>query len=125
MPHFSKIHVQGFRRLKDVELPLGPLNVLVGPNGAGKTSLLDAFRLLSSSADGKLRECLAAWRGINELISAKPGSTPILPTRAYIEKAFRDHLIKNARDYREQNPTGEGARGCPRGGHTSHLTDFG
>lgn len=77
MPHFSKIHVQGFRRLKDVELPLGPLNVLVGPNGAGKTSLLDAFRLLSSSADGKLREQLSVWRGISEQLSAIAGKREI------------------------------------------------
>ncbi len=73
MSRFSKIHIQGFRRLKDVELPLGALNVLVGPNGAGKTSFLDAFRLLSASASGKLRERLSVWRGINEQLSAKPG----------------------------------------------------
>lgn len=73
MSRFSKIHIQGFRRLKDIELPLGALNVLVGPNGAGKTALLDAFRLLSSGANGRLREQLSIWRGIAEQLSSIPG----------------------------------------------------
>lgn len=77
MPHFSKIHIQGFRRLKNVELPLGPLNVLIGPNGAGKTSLLDAFRLLSSSAQGKLREQFSVWGGIAEQLSSSAGKREI------------------------------------------------
>ncbi len=46
---------------------------------------------------------------IKELISSKTGSTQMLPTRANIEKAFREHLIKNAKEFREKNPTGEGA----------------
>ena len=70
MPKFSRIHIQGFRRLKDVELPLGFLNVLVGPNGAGKTTLLDSIKLLAASANGKLRDYLSARRGINEQITS-------------------------------------------------------
>ncbi len=89
MSHFSKIHIQGFRRLKNVELPLGPLNVLVGPNGAGKTSLLDAFRLLSSSAGGKLREQFSVWRGITEQLSSITGKREI---RLGLELARDDTL---------------------------------
>lgn len=77
MSHFSKVRIQGFRRLKDIDLTLGRLNVVVGPNGAGKTSLLDAFRLLSSSADGKLREQFSVWRGISEQLSSVSGKREI------------------------------------------------
>lgn len=35
-----------YRSLRDVELELGPLNVLIGPNASGKSSVLDALRLL-------------------------------------------------------------------------------
>ena len=73
MSHFSKMRIQGLRRLKDVELPLGPLNVLVGPNGSGKTTLLDAFRLLAASAGGELGNFISAGRGINEQITADAG----------------------------------------------------
>lgn len=44
--YLSKIAVQNFRNLKNVEVSLGPgLNVIVGVNNVGKTSLLDAVRV--------------------------------------------------------------------------------
>ncbi len=67
---FSRIKINGFRRLKDAELPLGPLNVLVGPNGAGKSTFLDSIRLLAASANGNLFDYLSARRGINEQITS-------------------------------------------------------
>jgi hypothetical protein len=48
-------------------------------------------------------------RDLRILISAKAESTAELPTRANIQKAFREHLIENARAYREKNPKGDGA----------------
>lgn len=42
--HFSKIHIQNFRNLTDVEFtPDQQLNVFVGVNGAGKTNYLKAI----------------------------------------------------------------------------------
>ena len=62
---FEKIHVQGFRRLHDVDLKLNPLNVVIGPNGSGKTSLLDVFSLLAASASGRLRATMSDLSGID------------------------------------------------------------
>jgi predicted ATPase len=42
----KKIHVQNFKCLRDVEVELGPFNVLIGPNDSGKTTLLQAIELL-------------------------------------------------------------------------------
>jgi hypothetical protein len=36
----KSVHFTGFRSLKDVELRLGPLTVLVGPNAMGKSTVL-------------------------------------------------------------------------------------
>lgn len=41
----TKVRIQNFRGLKDVELELGPTTVLIGENNSGKTSVLDALRL--------------------------------------------------------------------------------
>lgn len=41
-----RFRVRNFKGLRDVELQLGKLNVIVGPNGAGKSNLVDAFLLL-------------------------------------------------------------------------------
>lgn len=39
------LQVSGFRPLRDVEMPLDDLTILLGPNGSGKSSLLAALRL--------------------------------------------------------------------------------
>jgi hypothetical protein len=39
-----KVHFKNFRCLRDVELTLEPLTVLVGPNSSGKTTVLEGLR---------------------------------------------------------------------------------
>lgn len=39
----DRIHIKNFRSLADVDVQLGPLNVLFGRNGAGKSSFLDTI----------------------------------------------------------------------------------
>jgi len=72
---FETIHVQGFRRLYNVDLKLKALNVVIGANGSGKTSLLDVFSLLASSASGRLKETMSDLGGIDanltNLLTAK------------------------------------------------------
>lgn len=64
MATFETMHVSGFRRLAKMDLRLGRLNVLIGANGCGKSSLLDAFGLLATSANGKLRTLIQDMGGI-------------------------------------------------------------
>jgi predicted ATPase len=42
----TRLQVRNFKSLRDVDLELGSLNVLVGPNMSGKSNLLDALRFL-------------------------------------------------------------------------------
>ncbi|WNG53459.1 AAA family ATPase [Archangium gephyra] len=44
MPVIRKVHFKNFRSLRDVELTLEPLTVLVGPNSSGKTTVLEGLR---------------------------------------------------------------------------------
>ena len=61
---FSRLQVYGFRHLRDLNLPLAPLNVLIGANGVGKTSVLEVMSLLAASADGRLQDTLTAAGGL-------------------------------------------------------------
>lgn len=67
---FSRLSVRGFRRLKSVDIPLRPLNVLIGANGVGKSSFLDVFDLLAASAEGTLQSSVADLGGIASLLTA-------------------------------------------------------
>jgi predicted ATPase len=42
----KRIHVKGYKTLKDVEMHLSPFCVLFGPNAAGKSNLLDVLQVL-------------------------------------------------------------------------------
>jgi predicted ATPase len=42
----TSLRVKNYRSLKDMELSLGPLVVLVGANGSGKSSILDVLRFV-------------------------------------------------------------------------------
>ena len=44
----DKVHIRNYLSLRDVELPLKPLTVLVGPNASGKSNVLRALRLLKT-----------------------------------------------------------------------------
>lgn len=66
---FSRLQVHGFRHLRDLDLPLKPLNVLIGANGVGKTSVLEVMSLLAASADGRLRETITSAGGLGSLIT--------------------------------------------------------
>jgi len=66
---FDTLHVEGFRRLKNLNLKLRPFTVLIGANGVGKTSLLDAWTLLARSARGELVQAVADFQGVAALRS--------------------------------------------------------
>lgn len=42
----SRLRVQNFKSLRQVDIELGPLNVLVGPNMGGKSNIVDVFRFI-------------------------------------------------------------------------------
>lgn len=47
MKLLSKLHIDGFRSIRNADIELRPLNVMIGANGAGKSNLIDFFRMLS------------------------------------------------------------------------------
>lgn len=64
----SELHVENFRSLREVTLPLGPVNVLVGPNGAGKTNVLRVFDFLADVVRTDLGPALDDRGGLGELL---------------------------------------------------------
>lgn len=69
----TRLHVRNFKSLRDIDLSLGPLNVLVGPNMSGKSNILDAFRFLyqvffPQAGTQGIQYALAQHGGVNEVL---------------------------------------------------------
>ncbi|PKH21419.1 chromosome segregation protein SMC [Enterobacterales bacterium CwR94] len=62
--------LQGFRSIRNIDLPLSQLNVISGPNGCGKSNLYKAVRLLHEAANGRLSAALAEEGGIQKAMWA-------------------------------------------------------
>jgi len=48
----EKIVVQGYKSIRNQELSLGPVNVLIGANGSGKSNFIGLFRMLNRLVSG-------------------------------------------------------------------------
>jgi predicted ATPase len=75
----TRIHVTGYRSVRNLRFQLGPINVLTGPNGCGKSNLYTSLVLLSRAAQGQLARAIASeggtasilWAGVQKRITSK------------------------------------------------------
>lgn len=63
MGRLHRLKVRNFLSLREVDLELGDLNVLVGPNGAGKSNLLRVLRFLANVVRWDLRDAVRLETG--------------------------------------------------------------
>ena len=49
----TRIKISGYKSLKEIEVNLSPLSILIGPNAAGKSNFLDALQLFSKLVTSK------------------------------------------------------------------------
>ncbi len=73
----KRFKVAGFRRLVDVDVELGPLNILIGSNGCGKTSFLDAIEFASRALRRELKPFFNELGGFQQVLSRATDSLSI------------------------------------------------
>ena len=64
----TKLHIEGFRSLRDVTWSPGDLNVVIGPNGSGKSNLLALLEMMSVSAQGGMGKYVQTAGGMDALV---------------------------------------------------------
>ena len=83
----KRLRVKNFKALRDIEIELTPIHVLIGPNDSGKTSILDVLAALCRSVDHKLAQAfLGSWKG-TELVWGGNSQVPVT-----IEVDFDDEI---------------------------------
>ncbi len=118
-----RVRVQGYKSLKDVNIELAPLTVVVGPNAAGKSNLLDALGLLSRMVTSKtLNEAFGEHRGapleafyygdkgLEGLLTQDTAHFTIVVDVELSDEAV-DAVEQRIRQMREGLPDGKAARG--------------
>ena len=75
MTKLQRIAIRGYKSIKDCELELRNLNVLVGANGSGKSNFISCFHLLSEMAEGRLQQAIRKSGGAAGLLHYGPKET--------------------------------------------------
>jgi predicted ATPase len=65
----TRLQIQGFKNLRDVDLRFGPFTCIAGRNGVGKSNLFDAITFLSDLASMPLLPAALKVRGTGDRIS--------------------------------------------------------
>lgn len=60
----TRLRIKNFRSIGEVDVPIGPLTVLVGPNGAGKSNVVDALRFLRDALTRGLDQAILDRKGL-------------------------------------------------------------
>ena len=85
MQQLKGIRIVGFRSIKDINLELRPLNILIGANGAGKSNLVAFFKLLNELMAGRLQHHIATTGRATANLHFGPKTTPQLEAEMAFE----------------------------------------
>lgn len=86
-----QVSLKGFKSIKEMELELRALNVLIGANGAGKSNLVSFFKMLNEMMGGRLQQYIGTSGRAHSLLHFGPKVTREL--EAQLE--FDDDRAKN------------------------------
>ena len=91
----TTLAIANYRSLREIIVPLGPLNIITGPNGSGKSNLYRALRLLALTARGGVISSLAREGGLQSTLWAGPErfSRAVLAGDAPVEGTVRKDAV--------------------------------
>lgn len=79
----SRIKLQGYKSIKDCDLELKKLNVLIGANGAGKSNFISFFKLIQQVLEGNLQRFVSKNGGPDSFLHFGRKKTEQLNAEVY------------------------------------------
>ena len=89
----DKIEIKGYKSIRNMELALLPINILIGANGSGKTNFLSFFEFLRNIYTQNLRGYVAE-RGVEKILHKGPKITEEIYSRLSFGKNKYSFTIK-------------------------------
>ncbi|HAH47707.1 AAA family ATPase [Gimesia sp.] len=84
-PQIQSLNVTGFKSLREVDVKLTSLNLLIGANGAGKSNLASLFEFLAASLDARLDGYVGRNGGPNSLLFQGAKTTDALEVHVTVK----------------------------------------
>jgi predicted ATPase len=99
MPKLDRLTVAGYKSIRDQDLALRPLNVLIGANGSGKSNLIGVFRLLNDIVNRDLEISVRKAGGADRLLHfGRKQTTEMVLRFQFGRNAYRCRLVPTATD---------------------------
>src|SRR5258708_29186212 len=86
----QNVKIENFRALRQVDVPLRPLTVLIGPNDSGKSAFLASIQYLVNGFDFKITD---RWRHEGQTPITLVGTTPSGKTSLTTQGSSRDPVV--------------------------------
>jgi predicted ATPase len=82
------ISIKGFKSIKELDLDLSPINVLIGANGSGKSNFISFFKLLRSmmQSQGELQFFIGQSGGSSSFLFDSASVTPQIEAKLDFER---------------------------------------
>ena len=91
MPALESISIKGFKSIRDVDVKLRDINVLIGANGSGKSNFLEVFSFLQATLSGDL-----GFRGrgeaVHSYVARAGGAERLLHFGSKVTEHFDIHI---------------------------------
>ena len=68
----TRIWARNFKSIRELDLEIGPLTVLVGPNASGKSNVIDVLRFIKDAFDRDLDSAVTSRHGIEAVAMTNP-----------------------------------------------------
>ena len=78
MAMLKRVVLKGFKSIREMELELRSLNVMIGANGAGKSNLVSFFKMLNEMMGERLQQYIGVSGRAQSLLHYGPKVTPQL-----------------------------------------------
>jgi len=82
----TNIKVSNFKSFKDLDLKLGPFNVVIGANAAGKSNFVEIFRFLKTLQDNDLNDAVSLHGGHHSILNRRVASSEPLRMRTISDR---------------------------------------